>query len=152
MKGRYALLCATLALAGCSDEPLVVEVGTGALHFTPIEPGSEVGIVCGPQGGQHIWTSVRALHAAGESVSIAIAIRIDGTGETTCQRQLDDVPLVTTGDWGEYAGIICFVPSPDAIRGRIVTLEGTVTDGAGRSVSSSVRFIPTGPPQDCAAR
>ena len=54
-----------LALAGCGGgDPaagdLVVELGTGEVGFEPLADEQPVPLVAGPQGGHHVWLSLRA--------------------------------------------------------------------------------------------
>lgn len=47
--------------AGCDDAgEASLEVGTGTAAFEPLTPDGPIGFYPGPQGGHHVWVSVRA--------------------------------------------------------------------------------------------
>lgn len=52
------LLC--LLFGGCEGGPPLVEIGTGASRFEPLEDGQSMPLVAGAQGGFHLWISARA--------------------------------------------------------------------------------------------
>jgi hypothetical protein len=66
-------LLAALLLAGCpTEEPPpdgpAVDLGTGELDFEPLADGDRVAIVQGPQGGYHLYGSIRTVGVvAGDS-------------------------------------------------------------------------------------
>jgi hypothetical protein len=85
---------------------LAVDIGTGEISFEPLSDGGEVTLVHGPQGGFHIWTSVRvrdpnitdvhvnlrARHEDGSaagppsSAAVLLAARPDGAADATGMR------------------------------------------------------------------
>jgi hypothetical protein len=150
------LACLVLGCFSCQAAgKFTVEVGTGNLSFESITPNGTVEIVCGPQGGQHIWTSIRGQgNFDPSSVQIALNIRYanapaDGGSATICGQSLDSVTLSSNGAWQEFAGLRCFIPRPADVDGQRVILEGTMTDSTGASVSAQVPFTPTGPGRSC---
>ncbi len=55
-------LAAVLVLLGCAGagDEAVLELGTGEVEFEPLEDYQRVPLVAGPQGGHHLWLSLRA--------------------------------------------------------------------------------------------
>lgn len=128
-------------------------MGTGQFEFVPVAAGAPIEIVCGPQGGQHIWVSVRARNLSPDPVSIRVSIRLADSGQLVCGQQIDDTSLfAAAGGWGEFTGIACFVPEPALVSGRPVLLQGRVADAAGRAGDHEVRAVPFGPSRDCTIR
>lgn len=126
-----------------------VEVGTGQFEFVPIADGGLVDIVCGPQGGQHIWVSARARNFDPRAANLQVSIVRMDNGMVVCGQQLREVDFLPAMGFNEYTGIACFVPDPDVIRGQPVRLDGVVTDRAGRDGGASAFFVPTGPATTC---
>jgi hypothetical protein len=139
------------AFAGDGGAP-EVQVGTGEFQFQPLAQDARVDVVCGPQGGQHIWVSVRARGLDTSRVAIRASIRLAGTSQSFCSLNLQDVPLARIGEWWEFAGMACFVHDPDLVRDQAAVLEGGVEDRGGRQGTAQVRIVPTGPPGSCAVR
>jgi hypothetical protein len=110
-----------------------------------------VEIVCGPQGLQHIWTAVRARGLGNTKVSIRINMTYADQGGMVCGQGIDSVTLPARGDFGEYAGIICFIPDPDIVRGQSVILRGDVMDMSGGTGTAQVEVVPFGPTMVCGA-
>jgi hypothetical protein len=132
-----------------------VEVGTGNMSFQPIGEDSTVMIVCGPQGGQHIWTSIRAAGIDPSHAQISLSIGYltapaDGGSAVICGQSLNDVTLSAADGWQEFAGIICFIPHPAEVDGQTVVLTGTLTDSTGVTATATVRFKADGPGKSCA--
>ena len=56
------LLTLLLGCVGGTDDPKVppaIEMGTGEWEWEPMEPGQEIDVIQGPQGGFHLLGSVR---------------------------------------------------------------------------------------------
>jgi hypothetical protein len=128
---------------------LEVEVGTGQFEFEPLVDDAPVDVVCGPQGGQHIWVSVRARNLDPAHASVSVRISLDASGQIVCGQQIDDVSLLPAAGWYEFTGIACFVTDPGLIEGRPVTLLGKVTEGRVRAAEARVRAVPRGPGRSC---
>ena len=73
------------AAGGDTPDPgtLHVEIGLGISNssFTSIADRATVGVAHGPQGGQHIWTSVRLEDDAFNSANIKLSSRYADTGQ-----------------------------------------------------------------------
>jgi hypothetical protein len=63
--------CDTDSEAQCREaaaEAGILEIGTGESTFTPVANGDRLAVNWGPQGGQHIWGSLRATGIVGETL------------------------------------------------------------------------------------
>ena len=117
------------------------EIGTGRETFVPLEPGDEVEIVAGPQGGYHIFTSVRIRGLTPtDALRITLTVRreVDGeyVGPTTLigsrhMREADD-------GWLQATGMINLVNEPERVRGEAVVLRAEMLDDG----------VPAGPVAD----
>lgn len=121
-------------------EPLV-EVGTGNSRFEPLTDGQSLPIVLGPQGGQHLWTSVRARAPVDpRQVLVRVSIIKDGTPLETTEYRLN---LVKTGSVYEWYGMTALVPDPTAVENQEVELRVELTDSANRQGADSRRVVPS---------
>lgn len=127
----------------------VLEVGSGEYEFAPFPAGGGPELVCGPQGGQHMFLSVRARGLGPQRVSVAVSVSEVETGRPVCAQRIDDTNLFVADDWAEYTGIICFVPDPERVSGRSVRVTGSITDRAGATESAAIDIVPWGPRQRC---
>ena len=95
---RQWMVCGLTAFAvagGCSDPsapaadagPPFIELGTGERAFEPLSNGDPVEIVFGPQGGYHVWGTVRAGNVRGgdpnnlqdpSNPTTTFEVRVDG--------------------------------------------------------------------------
>ncbi len=141
-----------VSCGGVGSTGPAVEVGTGEKAYEIISAGNPVGIVCGAQGGQHIWTAIRARNMDPSSVNIRITIRLASAAEPFCGFQLQGIQLgASTDGWFDFVGSRCFVYHPDQVVGQDLIMEGVVTDSAGHTATgASVPFRANGPPVDCA--
>jgi hypothetical protein len=146
---RPMLLVALTLVTACAPE---VEVGGGVRAFAPFEDGQAVDVVCGPQGGQHIWTGVRAKGVGPEGVSMVISMTDAETAETVCHVELKDLLLVEDDGWFSFTGLACFVPDPAKVEGRTLRLEGSLVDADGSGGKSVRQVVPRGPGRDCRLR
>ncbi len=147
---RLIALSAVACLASACGAAPTVEAGTGAVAFAPIMSNSTLPIVCGPQGGQHIWTAVRAQHLGPDHVNVMVQITSSQTGAEICTRSFNDVSLASVAGWGEFAGITCFITDSAAVQGLQLSLVGTVTDKDGHATTSApISFDATGPTHPC---
>lgn len=127
-----------------------LEIGGGEFQFVPYQEGGPIQVVCGPQGGQHIWVSLRGRGFDPSRVDVVVGIELIETGSRVCGQQLQQVPMLPNGDRLEYTGIICFVPDPELIRGRSIRITAQLTDAASRTGSASLTGISVGPDRSCA--
>jgi len=136
---------------GDADAGAIVEIGTGQFTFEhPADGGVE--IVCGPQGGQHVWVSIRAKNLDPRSTNLIIAMRPAAGGTAICGlniREADLFPPEIANGWVEYAGIRCTVQEPALVAGQQMRLEGSVTDRALRDGGTQRVVVPFGPGMEC---
>lgn len=131
-----ALLLGLLALGGCDDESSAfVEIGTGerVFEWSPLEPGQEVGLHAGIQGGYHVWGALRGDGFEPRDIDYVFALW-DGERQVGGVNYVDEARRGPTGDY-EVGGVTVFVnedvdvASLDGKRIRM-TLELRSTDGA----------------------
>ncbi|MCC7386443.1 MAG: hypothetical protein IT384_31685 [Deltaproteobacteria bacterium] len=142
-----------LVAAACGEpepepEP-EMRLGTGEDRWVALEDGGSADLVCGPQGGQHVFVSVRARHLDPSRTTTRVRISRADDGALVCERRLEGVRLIAVEGWGEVTGIACFVVDPREVSGRAVVLDGEVVDTAGRSCGASVRLVVRGPTAPC---
>ena len=121
----------------------LAQVGTGTDSFEPLEDGQTVPVIKGPQGGYHIWTSIR-VRAPIASKDLKVRLHVDFNGAV-----LTDTNYVLNfwqkGAYAEYYALTAFIPDPAAVDGQRVQLAIDVTDTNGLTASDSRTVIPTGP-------
>jgi hypothetical protein len=155
------LAAATAALAlGCDPGPeepepfdlpdggvatTVLEVGTGRDRFVPLGEADEVEVVFGPQGGYHIWGSLRTRGLDPDNAEVHFRVALEGPPETTLSESRYVLPLQKSGRWHQWLGLIGFVPEPAEVYGRRVLLSMTVRDRGGRTLSDTRTVIPKAP-------
>ena len=121
-----ALLLLFGVACGTASEDVRAEVGTGSDTFVSILEGATIAVVCGPQGGQHIWTAIRTQGLDTQAAHVSLRIRFDDGSTPTavvCGQQLDGVTLFQRDGWSEVAGVICYVPDPEAVHGKRLRLD-----------------------------
>src|SRR5262249_1737105 len=70
-----------------------IDIGTGASTFIPLTDNEEVARVHGPQGGEHVWISLRIAGDVSEDGQLELGVR---AGNTAVSRSVSMVSL--TGD------------------------------------------------------
>ncbi|MEQ1503574.1 MAG: hypothetical protein ABMB14_15155 [Myxococcota bacterium] len=119
-----------------------VEVGTGTAGFEPVADGGPVSFFQGPQGGYHVFVSLRAVgidpgDAADpfgpDSPTVTLSVTADGdvVGQIADQPRLfEDGP-----DGALLIGeqVVLEVLDPPSLDGAAATLSGEVTDRCGRT-------------------
>jgi len=149
---RPALAFAALSLAACaSPGALGVELGTGETGFTPIEAEPALPLVAGPQGGHHVWVSLRVEAASTERVDLTLdALPLDGPEpprRPPGRVRLDPMP----DGRSELIGWPAELTDPGCAIGHRVRLRATVEDRDG-STGTDERMIVIAPgrhPPDC---
>lgn len=146
---RRTAALVTALLAGCGAAAPHAEVGVGTRTFEALPADGAVVVVCGPQGGQHIWTSVRSQGVGPDHTALLVEITDPATGERICGQELSDLLLESQGDWDAFSGLACFIPDPAKVDGRTLRLHGRVTDAAGHTAEASRTVVPSGPGRNC---
>jgi hypothetical protein len=146
-------LLLVLAASGCGPGPNLevdplVALGTGDVGYLDLGVRDEVPTVYGPQGGYHIWGSVRAtgmdwreldlyfelLDAAGELVSNPTnmpTVANHCAGQEGCEQGM-----------GEVVGITVFVDEPGELWARDITMAVVATDAEGRTAADERIVVP----------
>ncbi|MEQ9073508.1 MAG: hypothetical protein RLP09_06585 [Sandaracinaceae bacterium] len=118
-------------------------VGTGVEEFIPIEPGDELALIAGPQGGYHVFSSVRVRGFIPPPVRIAVTLR-----RADDDRYLG--PTLTVGEstlreasdgWREAFGLLSLVNDPSDARGQEVVLRSVVSDASGALLHADERRV-----------
>lgn len=127
----------TISLGGDNDD------GTGVVdwHAATVAPP----IVMGPQGGQHIWLSLRTGHSyQAKSMRLVIDMTDLDTGEAV---KPGSIPVTTTltdvGDALQGTGLRAYVKEPCKIMGHHVRVHVSVEDLVGLTGSDEAVITPT---------
>jgi hypothetical protein len=155
------LLLVAVAAGGCGGQPQMgpptAIIGTGVFAFVPIADGDRVPIIHGPQGGHHIWGSVRARNVDPSALRARFTLFDGASGSVvnTVDGVIDLSPIGSEATlaepappggpdgWGEYLGSFVYVPNPCTIDERAVRMRVDVTDDSGRTCGDEHRFIAT---------
>lgn len=146
---RWALALSLLGtmLVGCSP---AVEVGTGDNKFKKIAEGSTVSIACGMQGESFIFGALRTQVLRTANADLTIEIVEKASGAIVCHEAIDSAQLESADDgFNQYTGIRCFVEDPAGLKGKTVTMTGTIRDTANDSGTASVTFKVDSPEGNC---
>ncbi len=96
--------------AGAPVEPSVeplLELGTGFSVFAPLEPDQGIEIIAGPQGGFHLWASLRT-HGLSSATTWRIECAFTRDGEVLAQANYGDrlvTPSANDPSGLDYLGI-----------------------------------------------
>lgn len=132
--------------AGTNDSALVVEVGTGASGFEPMEDGDRLELVMAPQTGGglgigfHFNVSVRTkgLDPSGATVHLTVTRTRDGETLSDVTQQVN---LVSVGDAHVGAGFRAVIPACYEVADETLQLGAEVTDANGESGSDERSFV-----------
>ena len=128
----------------CRCEEPSFEFGTGSNKFKSLDNGDKVTMVHGPQGGWHIWGSVRAINTR-NVVKIQFTA-VDVESQTTVVDVTNQVALATESECtGTYTGMYGFLDVESLAEGELDTppellcyheleLTMTMTDTGGREL------------------
>lgn len=115
-------------------------VGTGIDAFVPIEPADELALIAGPQGGYHVFSSVR-VRAVPASIRIAVTLRrVDDGRYLGPTVVVGESTLRDAGDgWREALGLLSIVNDPSDARGQEVVVRAVVSDSSGMRLHADER-------------
>ena len=134
---------AALAVVPDSAATLVVDVGGGDNNFVPLENGSSVDVVSGPQGGFHIWTSVRVHDPSVSLVQINLSLRFEDTGAPAGRASRVAASLDPPVEGARvHVHMTNFVDDPQAVRGRRVVMRAEVIADDERHGAGELVVVP----------
>lgn len=126
----------TLVIGGANDD------GTGFVdwHGETVAPP----IIMGPQGGQHVWVSIRSSHDFNATkMRITIDMTDLDTSEVVKPGQMQFTrTLVESGDWLQFSAITAYVKEPCKIRGHHVRVHVSAEDLVGMTGSDEAVIVP----------
>ena len=147
------------SVAGCASEPVdepdavVLELGTGAWRFEPLEDGQRVDLIRGAQGGWHVWTSVRSAGFAPDDALLELETQIADESmpaiETSVQIHLE--PLDSMGR-RSYIGWPNQLVNPGCLVDQLLRIRATLSDSSGTIATDERMIVPGGgadPPPPC---
>lgn len=152
-----AMAAISLALASCSTEgaddgpvfvanpdagALPAEIGAGSVDFVAVVDGDPVDVVAGPQGGFHVWTSIRVDDLSVETAQVALSARFADGGALAGKPSRVVVTLIKKADRRERAGMTNFINDPAAVRGERIVLRAEVITPDGRAAIKECTVVP----------
>lgn len=146
---------------GCAEGDPCVEVGNGETSHAPLAEGDHVVMVHGPQGGWHIWGSLKTWNLS-DIVTIVFTIDDQDTGVRISDNTYNVAMVAGDADNEHvYYGLFGFLDAddpatadvveipPDVLAGHTVRLAMTVTNADdGTSATASVDVIADPDPCD----
>lgn len=124
-----------------------IELGTGARSFEVLDPGQEVPIIRGIQGGYHVWGAFRG--GGFDDSDVRTRFWLDLDGQTIARADYSDFGLPTDRrdpTVFEYAGVSVIYDSNDAVQptsGNPMTLRVEVQSlGDGQVLRDSIQVVP----------
>ena len=125
-----------LRIGGAADD------GSGFVDWSG--GGARPPIITGPQGGQHVWLSVRTRNLVPQKVEIAARLVTPETCAAFAPGEVKlHVSLKADGPWLAYNGITAFVDHPCDVRDRPIRVKVTVTDATGATAHAEADIAPT---------
>jgi hypothetical protein len=131
--------------------PAMVDLGTGQLAFEPLPDGAPLGIYFGPQGGYHVFISVKATGIDGGANALdpnnpVIDLTLT-SGGTVVAQLLDQPRQLVVADDGvvQLIGqlLVFSVADPPSLGGDEATLDWSLTDRCDRVFEGSVEVLLT---------
>ena len=149
------------AVVGCGEPGPDTEMvlGTGVTALSPLADGDTIDVFMGPQGGIHLFASVRVLGVDPGDVTLPIDDPGQPIAHYVVTRENGEViadfeqssPLVESMEAMaafELVGVAVRLilpevdpPTPADVAGETLLLDATVTDSAGISASSAVNVV-----------
>lgn len=125
-------------------------IGTGEDVFEALQPGDEVPIIYGPQGGWHVWLGLRASHL--EKLTTIRAVLIETESQQVVSETVNRVGLEADEELScqsSFAGLVAYLDVDELTRGacdtppellheREVCIQMEAEDMEGSSASSEL--------------
>jgi hypothetical protein len=125
---------------------LPLEIGTGFASFDPVVDGETVVVIAGPQGGFHIWTSIRVADPQLDSVQVTLSAYVEGDPTNLAGRPSRlVVPLApdpSAPGKRTHAGMTNFITDPATVRGLRIVLRAESVAADGRSSVAECIVVP----------
>lgn len=142
----------------CENPVVAVEIGTGDQSFEPLADGDPVTMVHGPQGGWHVWGSLRATGFAA-LVDIRYTIEDLDSGVFVCDQQYRVQTASVSECQGEYVGMFGYLDvgelaagdadtPPELLAGHELEMCMRATDADGHDETACVRVVAEKDPED----
>jgi hypothetical protein len=122
-----------------TPKTLSVTVGGGVSSFADLADGAEVSLVRGPQGGYHLWTSVKVAPAVAQ-LTVDLTVYVEGELEPAGPPSGWAADRMTSHDDVEVDGLKAYVSSPDAVVGRTVVIHADAVTPDGQHGSATLRL------------
>ncbi len=131
-------------LGACSAlRPITCDVGEGPDSFVPLEDGMAVSIIQGPQGGFHLWTSMRESDPGLERAEVTISGLVISTMQPIGPGTKAQVALLPDSAGGRSVyGLRDFIDAPDAVRGQLVRVQAQLKAADGRTCAAEHTVLP----------
>lgn len=120
-----------------------VQIGTGVRRFESLEPGQEVPIIAGIQGGFHVWGGFRGGDFDDTEVRIRFTLELQGT--VLARADYYEFSLPRDDDVFDYAAVSVVYDSNDDVEptaGRTMTLTVIVEAADGQVLTDSIDIVP----------
>ncbi len=120
-----------------------VQVGTGRRRWEALEPGQEVPIIEGIQGGFHVWGAVRGDGFGATDVTIDFELHLDGRLVAEAHYEEPEFPRGDDGLYDYPAVAVIYTENAEVRRstGSTMELSVVVTSGGDR-LEDSVQIVP----------
>ncbi len=145
------LLC--LVLCACGDPlpppELTLELGTGESMFEPLTDEQEVPLVAGPQGGHHVWLSLRVGGLSqGENDHVLLDLDMVLLNDTEPPPRRAPVRLLMSPDEDGhlYIGWPAQLEAPECAVGERMSIRATITSTDGRMTMDERIVVPLDDP------
>jgi hypothetical protein len=156
--GRLAL--ATLALpfvssavacSGAATEPFV-DVGSGRQRYRPLDDGDAIAFHQGPQGGWHLYVSLRAggLAPAGAKLTLERWLEARGPSDRDWKQTSyieTDLSPVSGEPLVELVGWLTVLSQPECYLGRRLHIAVQIEDRRGRVAEADRIVVPSPGPE-----
>ena len=115
--------------------------GTGFVDWT--SGTAQPTIELGPQGGQHVWLSVRVRNVVLHKAHLYVTLAQPSDCAPYPQGQTEwRVPLTNQDGWLQYSGITAYVGKPCDVRGKPVHVKVQLNDESTPLAKADATIVP----------
>ncbi|MEM9071240.1 MAG: hypothetical protein AAGE52_22200 [Myxococcota bacterium] len=137
-------------LLGCGGPAAgegTLELGTGEVGFETLEDYQPVALVAGPQGGHHIWLSLRAEGLSSDRVLLEVdAVPLEETEPPPRREPVRIFMTPVEGDMREIVGWPAQLAEPECLVDVPLSVRVTLTDSRGNQISDERIVVPQDDP------